>query len=190
MDSLLSRIPMKPVRCPCCRLRIDGHHVFFHRTCAACGARFRLRRRYFLTTYVLAVAVSGGIASATGNRGTALTSLASLLLFPTLCGMVLTNLWLSPVDIAIVQEGWTPGDSEEDQELEREFELLRELDGVIGLAESESPAPLPGASTDDGRLPLSVPRDGPITFEGIAIALAFAALVAYQVYLAVEPHLP
>ena len=52
--------------------------------------------------------------------------------------MALTNLWLWPIDIAIVQEGWAP--------------------------------------------------DGPITFEGVAIALAFAALFAYRVYTAMEPH--
>ena len=63
---------------------------------------------------------------------------------------------------------------------------------MIGVAEYEPPAPLPGASTDDGpgRLPLSVAKDGPITFEGIAIALAFAALFAYHIYMAMEPHLP
>ena len=104
MQRLLSLIPMKPVRCPCCRLRIDGSHVFFHRSCPACGAGFRLRRRYLLTTYVLALAISGGIAFATGNRGSALISLASLLIFPTFWGMAVINLLLSPVDVAIVRK--------------------------------------------------------------------------------------
>jgi hypothetical protein len=152
----------------------------------------RIRRRYFVTTYVLAYPVSGGIAFAVGNRDTALISLATLLLLPIFWGMTVINLRLWPVDVAIDREGWTPGDSEADQELEREFELLRELDPVIGVAEWEPPAPLPGASTDDGpgRLPLSIPKDPPMTFEGIALALAFAALLAYEVYTAMEPHLP
>jgi hypothetical protein len=45
-------------------------------------------------------------------------------------------------------------------------------------------------STDNppGRLPLSTPKDPPVTFEGIAIAVALAALLAYHVYVAIEPH--
>jgi hypothetical protein len=72
------------------------------------------------------------------------------------------------------------------------FALLRELDPVIGGPEWEPSPPPPGASTEDGpgRLPLSVPKERPITFEGIAIALAFAALLGYHVYMALEPYLP
>jgi hypothetical protein len=105
--------------------------------------------------------------------------------------MVLINLWLSPVDIAVDREGWTPGDSEEDRELAHEFELLRECDPVIGVTERDPPAPLFQVSPDDaqGRLPLSIPKEPPVTFEGIAIALAFAALLAYHVYMAIESRL-
>ena len=73
MRHLLGLFPMKPVRCPCCRLRIDGEHVWVYRSCVVCGAALRIRRRFFWTTYVLAFVASGGIAFAVGNRGTAAT---------------------------------------------------------------------------------------------------------------------
>ena len=139
---------MRPVRCPSCRLRIDGNHVWVQRNCAACGAVFKVRRHYFWTMYVLALVVSGGVAFAIGNRGTALSSLAGLLVLPMFWGMLMINLRLFPADIKVVREGWTPG----------------------------------------GRLPLSTPKDPPVTFEGIAIAVALTALLAYHVYTAIEPH--
>ena len=190
MQHLLSLFPMRPVRCPCCRLRIDGKHIWIHRNCAACGAVFKIRWHYFWAIYVVAVVASFGIAFAIGNRGTALSSLAVLLVLPTFWGMLTINLRLFPVDIEIVREGWTPGDADIDRELEREFELLRVLDPVVGPAESEAPAPVLDESTDSapGRLPLSTPKDPPVTFEGIAIAVALTALLAYDLYLAFEPH--
>jgi hypothetical protein len=141
-----------------------------------------------LTTYVLALVVSSGIAFAIWNRGAALISLAMLLLLPTLSGMALINLWLFPIDIAIERQGWAPGASDVDQETARALELLRELDPVIGVAEWEPPDPLLGAARDDapGRLPLSMPKRPSITFEGVGIALAFAALLAYHLYTAFE----
>ena len=182
---------MKPVRCPCCRLRIEGNHVWGHRNCAACGAAFSIRRHHFWTMYVLALVVSGGIAFAIGNRGTALSSLAILLVLPTFWGMLQINLRLFPVRIEIVRAGWTPGDSDRDRELEQEFDRLRELDPVIGDAESETPAPALEESTDNspGQIKLSIRKDSTVTFEGFAIALALTALLAYHVYMAIEPHL-
>jgi hypothetical protein len=191
MQHLLSLFPMKPVRCPCCRLRIDGNHVWIHRSCAACAAVFRIRRHYFWTTYVLAVVVSLGLAFAIGNRGSALGSLAFLLLLPTFWGMLMINLRLFPADIAIVREGWTPGNSDNDRELEALFELLRELDPVLGSEEPEAPSSLLEESKDiaRGRIPLSIPPDPPVSLEGIATAIAAAALVAWHLYAALEPHI-
>jgi hypothetical protein len=192
VQSLLRLFPIKPVRCPCCRLRIDGTHVWIQRNCAACGALFTIRRAYFWTMYVLALVVSMGIAFALGTRGTALSSLAILIVLPTFWGMLMINLRLFPVDIAIVREGWTPGDSDEDRELERDFEMLRELDAVVGGAETEAPAPIHEESTDSargGRLPISTPKDPPVTFEGITIAVALTALIGYHMYVVFEPLL-
>lgn len=100
MQRLLRLFPMKPVGCACCRLRSDGRHVWNYRNCAACGAVLKIRRHYFWTTYVLALVISGGIAFAVGNRGTALSSLAVLLVLPTFWGMLMINLRLFPADIA------------------------------------------------------------------------------------------
>lgn len=188
MQLLLNLFPMKPVRCPSCRLRIDGRHVWDNRNCAACGAIFKIRRHYFWTTYALALVISGGIAYAIGNRGTALSSLAVLLVLPTFWAMVMINLRLFPTDIVLVREGWTPGESEEDQELERMFESLRELDGVISLETPELPR-AESTESSPGRLPLSTPPDRPISLEGIAIGIAVAALLAWHLYAAIEPHL-
>ena len=190
MERVLRLFPMKPVRCPCCRLRIDGNHVWGHRTCAACGARFRIRRYYLLAMYIPALAASFGIAFAIGNRGHALISLALLLVLPTFWAMLTINLRLFPADIGVVREGWTPGESDSDRELERAFELLRELDPVLGWPEPEMPARMPEESTPaaPSRLPLSTPKDPPVTLEGIVIAVGFAALLAYHVYVAIEPH--
>lgn len=182
---------MKPVRCPYCRLRIDGEHVWVYRNCVACGAVLRIRRRYFWTTYILALVASLGTAVAVGNRGEALSSLAILLGLPIFWGMLMINLRLFPADIDIAVEGWRPGDSDEDRELEREFESLRELDPVLGWAKSETPPPTLEKSVDSptGPLPLSTPKDPPVTFEGLAIAVALLALLAYHVYVAIEPHI-
>jgi hypothetical protein len=38
-----------------------------------------------------------------------------------------------------------------------------------------------------GRLPLSTPPDPPVSFEGIAIAIAASALLAWHLYAALEP---
>jgi hypothetical protein len=186
---LLGLIPLKPVRCPSCRLRIDGRHVWDHRKCAACGAVVRIRRLFLLTTYVLALVISVGIAFAVGNRDDALLSLVVLLVVPTLWAMVMVSIRLFPVDIEIVRAGWTPGDSDADREIERQFELLRQVDAVLGTA--EVPAPGLEALTDDdpgGRLPLSAPLDPPVSLEGIAIAIACTAMLAYHIYTALEPH--
>ena len=151
----------------------------------------KIRRHYFWTTYVLALVISSGIAFAVGNRGTALSSLAFLLVLPTFWGMLMINLRLFPADIEVVREGWTPGDSDKDRELEDVFELLREVDGVIGREEPEAPKLMLEESKGSarGRLPLSTPADPPISLEGIAIAIAVAALVAWHLYAALEPHI-
>ena len=188
MQQLLNLFPMKPVRCPSCHLRIDGRHVWDNRNCAACGAIFKIRRHYFWTTYLLALIFSFAIAYAIGNRGTALNSLALLLVLPTFWGMVMINLRLFPTDIVLVHEGWTPGDSEDDQELQRTFESLRELDAVISSEKPELPR-AESIKSSPGRLPLSTPRRRPISLEGIAIAIAFAALLLWHLYAAIEPHL-
>jgi hypothetical protein len=171
-------------------LRVDGDYVWSHRRCAACGATFRIRWLYVRTIYVLAHVSSFGIAFAVGNRGHALIALALLIVLPICWGMLMISLRLFPVDIDVVGAGWTPGDSEADQELASEFAMLRELDAVVGWAEPEAspPTPVDSSASPAGRPPLSTPRDTPITFEGVAIAIALAALLAYNVYIAVEPH--
>jgi hypothetical protein len=191
MERVFDCIPMKPIRCPCCRLRNEGQHIWAYRNCVACGAQFRIRRLYFLTTYTLAVVISFGLAFWMGNRGSAFSSLAMLLALPTFWAMLVINLWLFPTDVEMVQEGWTPGDSEADRELERELELLRELDPVLGKVELDAPTLGPVESTDrtPGVLPLSTPKDPPVTLEGIAITVAVAALLAYHVYTAIQPFL-
>ena len=188
LAQLRNFFPIKPVRCPCCRLRIDGRHVWENRNCAACGAVFQIGRHTFWTTYVLTLVISGAISYAIGHRGTALASLAALLVLPTFWAMVTINLRLFPADIKLVREGWTPGDSEEDQELERLFESLREIDAVITPETPELPRAEPTGSLP-GRSPLSTPPDRPISLEGIAIGIAIAALIAWHLYAALEPFL-
>src|SRR5262245_16812850 len=165
VQRVLNLFPIKPVRCPGCGLRIDGNHVWTHRGCLACGAAFRIRWPYFWSVYILALVASFAIAFAIGNRGNALSSLAILLTFATFWGMLMMNLRLFPMDIEIVAVGWTPGDSDRDRELEREFELLRELDPVLSGPKWETLAPVLEESADGvpGRLPLSTPRDRPAT---------------------------
>lgn len=191
MERVLDSVPMKPIRCPSCRLRNEGQHVWAYRACVACGARLRIRRLYFLTTYLLAVVVSFGLAFAVGHRGTAFFSLGVLLVLPTFWVMMLINLRLFPTDVQLDREGWTPGISEADLELEREFEALREIDPVLGRLEpamfSSEPADL--TSEAPGRLPLSTPKDPPLSLEAIAIAVAVAGLLAYHFYAAIEPFL-
>lgn len=181
---------MKPVRCPWCRVRIDGRHVWAHRSCAACGARLGIRRRYVLTTYLLALVVSACLAYAVGNRGSSFLSLASLLALPTFWGMLWLNAHLFPLDVKVLVPGWTPGDPA-DAEIAALFESVRESDLVISLAEPDIPAELPSASTDaaPGWQSLSTPKDPPVTFEGILIAIGFSALIAYHVYSAIAPHI-
>jgi hypothetical protein len=177
---------MKPVRCPCCRLRIDGRHVWDNRNCAACGALFTISRHSFWTTYVLALVICSAVAYVIGHRGSAVMSLALLIVLPTFWGMMMINLRLFPADIKLVREGWTPGDSEEDQEIERMFESLRELDAVISAETPQFDRAEPDESSP-GRLPLSTPPPRPASLEGIAIAIAFAALIAWHFYAALEP---
>ena len=182
---------MKPLRCPCCRLRTDGMHLWIFRTCAACGARFRIRRRFLATIYALAFVVSFGIAFAMGSRGHALSSLVCLLVAPTFWAMLMINLRIFPPDIEVVREGWTPGQSDKDRELEEAFELLRELDPVVGREELPTAVSVVEESTDigSGRLPLSTPKDPPVTLEGIVIAVAVTLLLAYHVYVALGPFI-
>jgi len=67
---------------------------------------------------VLALVVSGGIAFAIGNRGTALSSLAILLMLPTFLGMLVISLRLFPPDVDVAREGRATGDSDKDRELD------------------------------------------------------------------------
>jgi hypothetical protein len=191
MRRFLDLVPMRPVRCPCCRLRIDGKHVWDHRNCAACLAVFKIRLRFLVTTYALAVAISGGLAFAIGNRDVALVSLAGLLLLPTFWAMLAISVRLFPLDIEVVRGGWRPGESDEDRELERSFDRLREIDPILGGPEPEAQAPMLAEPHDGapGRLPLSAPLDPPISLEGIVIAIAFAALLAWNLYAAFAPHI-
>ena len=104
--------------------------------------------------------------------------------------MLTISVRLFPLDVEVVRGGWTPGESDEDRELERFFDLLRELDPVLGGPEPEVPAPMLAESHNSapGRLPLSAPLDPPVSLEGIVIAIAFAALLAWHLYAALEPH--
>ena len=65
-------------------------------------------------------------------------------------------------------------------ELEGVFELLRDVDPIFSREEPEAPASMLDESKDDaqGRLPLSTPPDQPVSLEGVATAIAFAALLA------------
>jgi hypothetical protein len=181
---------MKPVRCPCCRLRIDGQHVWVNRSCVACGAQFSIGRHYFWTMYALALVASAGIAFAVGNRDYSLQALVGLIVLPVFWVLLMISLRLFPVDVGVVVEGWSPGDSEEDRALAREFDSLREIDPVLSWVEESTLANAQGLDAGvAGPLPLSTPRDPPISFEGVAIAIAFAALLAYNAYLAIEPHI-
>jgi hypothetical protein len=187
MRSLLALVPMKPVRCPCCRLLIEGEYVWAHRRCVVCESTFRIRWFYVWTNGLLAYVISLGIAYAVGKRGHALAALTGLAALPVFWGMVTISLRLFPPDIDVLHRGWTPGDSDADRALEAELETLRSRDVVFGWAE---PATGPAGPDDvdemaPGRMPLPVPRDAPITFEGIAIAVALSGLLAYNVYLAV-----
>jgi len=151
----------------------------------------QIRRHFIVTNYVLALVISVGAGYAVGNRDEALVSLTLLLWFPVLWGMVLVSFWLFPIDVAMVRPGWTPGDSEVDRELERLFASLRERGVVIRSTTPELPAPEPDALTDDapgGRLPLSTLKDPPVTLEGVMIAIAVTAVLAYELYTALEPH--
>jgi len=182
---------MKPVCCPGCRLMVDGRHLWDYRSCPACGAGFTIRRHFIVTNSVLALVISVGVAYAVGNRDEALVSLTLLLWFPLLWGMVLVSLWLFPIDVTMVRPGWTPGDSDADRELESLFASLRERGAVVGSTTPEFPAPEADTLADDspgGRLPLSTLKDPPVTLEGVVIAIAVTALLAYELYTALEPH--
>jgi hypothetical protein len=61
----------QPESLPLVSFENDGRHIWAYRICVACGAQFRIRRLYFLTTYTLAVAFSFALAFAVGNRGAA-----------------------------------------------------------------------------------------------------------------------
>jgi hypothetical protein len=185
---LLARFPPKPVPCPCCRLLIEAEHVFGYRSCAACGASLRLRRRQFVTLYLLAMVVSVLLAYMAGNRDLALGALATLLWMPTFFAMVVISLRLFPLDVGVVAPGWTPGDAEADQDIARRFEALRKVDAVIGSKEHDTVQLTEDESTGRVRLPLSAPRKGSLTFEAVALILAAVALVLFALYVALEPH--
>ena len=55
MQWLRDLAPMKPVRCPGCRLLIDGEHVWDRLSCPACTAVFKVRGHYVWSLYVLAL---------------------------------------------------------------------------------------------------------------------------------------
>jgi hypothetical protein len=187
MRSLPTLVPLKPVRCPSCRLLIDGAYVWAHRRCVVCGSTFRIRWFYVWTLGLLAYVISLGLAYAVGKRGHGLAALTGLAALPVFWGMVVISLRLFPPDIDVLVPGWSAGDSDADRELEAELDALRELDVVVGWEEPAvlAVAPDDAPGTSSGRLPLSMPKDTPVTFEGIAIAIALAGLLAYNVYLAV-----
>lgn len=190
MKLLLSLFPMQPLRCPCCHLRIDGNHVWAYRECAACGAVFRIRRRYFWTMYVLAVVVSFGLAFVVGNRGYALSSLASLLVLPTLWRMLMVNLRLFPAGVEVAREGWTwrfrqrPRTRGRVRAAARTRRCLRSGGaGSAGVDARGLERQYPRTAA------LSTPPDPPVSLEGIAIAIAVAALFAWHLYSALEPRI-
>jgi hypothetical protein len=182
--------PMKPVRCPICRLRIDGQHVWDRLTCPACEAVFRVHWSYVGTLYGLALAVSGATVYALGVRGRLFAYVTLWVTLPTARAMLAISRRVFPPDLEVVAAGWTSGDSEEDAEIEGQFERLRELDAIVGPAPWDSPPPALGEWRDDtpGRSPFA-PLKGPaVTVRGVIAILALAALLAYNVYLAIEPH--
>jgi hypothetical protein len=181
---VVARYPPKPVRCPGCRLRSEFAHVWGYRSCAACGARLRIRRRQFLVLYLLAIVVSVSLAYVTGKRQLPLEALAILLCGPVLFAMVLVSLRLFPLDVVMVAPGWTPSDSEDDQEVARQIETVRRLDPVFGTREPEPLQLTEDESTGRSRLPLSLPSDQPFPFEAVALAFAAAAMLAYLLYVA------
>jgi hypothetical protein len=177
MQSLIDRIPARPVRCPCCRLRIDGRYVFAYRRCVMCGSIFTLRFGYVWTNGALGFVGSLGLGYALGNQG-----LGALLALPVSLGMAAVSLWLFPLDVSLAVPGWTPGDSDADREVEASLHAVRERGLVFGYEEPET-ANLP--DTTPGRTPFSTPGDRPVSFEAIAVGFAFAVWLAYMVYWAV-----
>jgi len=101
-----------------------------------------------------------------------------------LFAMVLISLRLFPLDVVVVVPGWTPSDSEEDQELARNIETVRRLDPVFGTTEPETLQLTEDEWTGRSALPLSVPPDRPFPFEAVALAFAAAAMLAYLLYVA------
>ena len=190
MQWLQDLFPMKPVRCPGCRLRIDGQHVWDRLTCPACDAVVNIRWHYVWTLYGLALAVSGAALYAFGVRGQPLASVTLWVTLPTARAMLAVSRRLNPPDVQIVAAGWTPGDSDDDRELELQFERLRELDVIVGPAPWEAPPPALGEWRDDsGKSPLTALKGPPVTVEGVLVVIALGALLAYHVYVAIEPHI-
>lgn len=186
MQWLRDVFPMKPVRCPGCRLRIDAWHVWNRLSCPACEAVFQIPGHYVWTMYALGIALSAATLYALVGVRRQLPSLILLVGLPTARAMLAINRRLFPPDLEIVEPGWTPGDSEDDQEVERQFERLRELEAIVGPAPWNVPPPALGEWRDDtpGRSPFA-PLIGPsVTVEGVVLALVFAALLAYNVYAA------
>lgn len=186
MQWLRDLFPMKPVRCPGCRLRIDGEHVWDRLNCPACTAVFKIRGHYVWSLYALALAVSGATVYAFGARGHPLVSVTLWVTLPTARAMLAISRRLFPPDLEVVAAGWTPGDSESDQEIEQEFERLRELKAIVGPAPWDTPPPALGEWKDDtpGRSPFASPKGPAVTVEGVFIALILAALLAYHVFVA------
>jgi hypothetical protein len=184
--------PMKPVRCPGCRLRIDGEHAWDRLSCPACGTVFNIRWFYVGSLYVLALTVSGATVYALGVRGHLLASVALWVALPTARAMLAISRRMFPPDLEIVAAGWTPGDSEDDQEVEQEFERLRELNAIVGPAPWDAPPPALGEWKDDtpGRSPFAPLKGPPVTVEGVLLVIALAALLAYHLYVAIGPHVP
>lgn len=160
-----------------------------NRSCFACGARLAIRRRFVITAIVVAHVIGFGVAWVVGHRGDALRALAFLLVWPACAVVLLVNLALFPADVQLTTPGWEPGDSDEDRELEEVFETLRRLDVVVGPELDQQPLPIIDSGNDHmpGPLPLSTPKDPPISLEGIGIAIAVSAAVAYNLYTALEP---
>lgn len=183
MQWLRDLFPMKPVRCPHCRLRIDGQHVWDRLDCPACTAVFKIPGHYVWTVYGLAVALSAATIYAFGVRRQ-LPSLMLLIGLPAGRAMLAINRRLFPPDLEVVDPGWTPGESEFDQEIEQQFERLRELEAVVGPAPWDTPPPALGEWKDDTRSPFASPKGPSVTVEGVVIVLILAALLVYHVFVA------
>ena len=192
MQWLRDLAPLKPVRCPGCRLWIDGEHAWDRLSCPACGTVFKIRWFYVGMLYVLALAVSGATVYALGVRGHLLASVTLWVTLATSRAMLAISRRLFPPDLEVVAAGWSPGDSDEDQAIEQQFQRLRDVDAIVGPAPWDTPPPALGEWRDDtpGRSPFAPMKGPPVTVEGVLLVIAMAALLAYYLYVAIEPHVP